>query len=540
MLAASSLGMSNQHRSRHLRHVAGMVTVWLSLLSLVLTAQTPSPERTSVGDVVQSLAVPPDRLAPINVGVDPVPIFLRRPDRPGAHLRIGPTLRLPLLKRGPVPKAVDLKLGQLYLDVTELAVTVLVSDNAGHTEKDPDRELLASTSLGLALYLALTENLRLEVVGSFVWLPRKGETGLDGFGVRDIYSLGVTALFDADLYFDCRVAGWDVIIQDTLRVSDIRLQNDLSGILELYPDADFSEVDIGGDYDFGNERPNQLRLINESALSQDDGTEVVNTASFTMARRVPMQSRLYLSVFHRAIHLPGDSMYAGVVPESQRGLNLAVVSERDAWRLNPYLAFNRTRADFDQGWTDIGRVGVQGELNDRLHLLADVGVGRAVEDGIDSTMLWRVGLRHLLGPLSRHELVSARQISGRDKTLQTVTRYTFDQILGPYMRSRFFWDWRELEQSPGAADGIRERCGGILFFQAGPRLGLSQKVVYSHEERDNGDYQHLWTYATEAALVLNPSSFLVLGYEHRRQLAALEDQNNFRENLVALRWLTLL
>ena len=57
-------------------------------------------------------------------------------------------------------------------------------------------------SLGTNIYFELSDDSFFAVSGALVWLPLEGKAGIDGLGLRDIFSLGFDTLFDAEIYID--------------------------------------------------------------------------------------------------------------------------------------------------------------------------------------------------------------------------------------------------------------------------------------------------------------------------------------------------
>lgn len=496
-----------------------------------------NPWDQSVARGLEDVATLGDRLGNLTVGVDVLPYgFSRDKSKRNVTVRIFPKFRVPFLKKGAINfDSVNYKLGRFYVDMTDLTLSVLSSDNVFHTEKNRKSDTIASASLGVNLLFELTDESHLSANGALVWLPFENEFGVDGFGIRDIYSLGLAGLLDAGLFLDGRVGGVDVILQDELKVRDNRLESELSGDFSLYDGEDFAESDTAGDYSFGgNQTYDPYFDSDTSDLEDDDTIEIVNTASLTALKEVMEDSTMSLTGFYRNYWYPDRPDKDQYLITREYGLNGSWIFNREDWRFNPFAYYSQVWNNIDQGWLYTARIGAQGPVTNRIHLYGDVGWGRAKFMGYDDEFLWRLAVNHDISPVTNQRLLYERRFEGRTRSLQKRFRYELQHIFSNRLRGGVFGGWTDYHLSD-RTDYLLDTYGAEYFVQVTPIVGYLQEVIFQGYDYDDNSWNDTEYYRSTITYIVNKNSYFAFTYTHKFQQGN-NNFNSYRENLFTLSW----
>ncbi len=514
----------------------------LSLVVLILLVPRGlgegSDESATITDEISNL---PNRLKPINLGFDLSPFAARDTVRWQVKGQVIPQLKLPFLYHGKVSSEAEVKFGRLYLDFTRWTTSWLWSDNVNQTQFDRERDQTASMALASDLYFEVGENSYLWTSGSLVWLPLEGKVGVDGFGIRDIYSLGLQELFRSDLALSGRIAGWDVLLRDELTTRDRRWETELSGKLSIYEGEDFGEQDVAGTYEFGDDDIGNTYFESRyNNLTRERGVEVRNDLSLTFSRELIHHATAQITPYHRRYwYIDDPNEGSPNIVEREYGVNASWIFRRPDWRFNPFLLYNQEQNDVDEGWLWTARAGAEGPLTDQIRIYTDAGIGRAGAMGYDTTGLWRFGLIHIAGPLTRHQVIWERRFRGHARSLETRGAYYLDQILGPRLRLRFLLEVIDADSRYYDLFYLTVRRGLRLFWQVANRIAFGQAVVYSDTNWQNDLYTDIVYYESLMTVVFSASSYLELKYIHRDQEATPGFRETFRENVVSLSYVVL-
>ncbi len=491
----------------------------------------------SVARGIEDVSTLGNRLKPIEIGVDVLPYgFSRSEDQKNLRLRLYPTLRVPFLEKGAVDlDEVNFKLGRLYLDATDLTFSILASDNVNHTEKNTQSDVIGSASLGINVLYELTDESHLTFQGALVWLPFEGEFGVDGFGVRDVYSLGFANLMDAGLLLDGRIGGVDVTFKDDLFVRDNRLESELSGDFSLYDGEDFTETDTAGDYHFGGSKFYDPYFDSDKTLEDNDTIEIVNTASVTGLKEVLEESQASVTAFYRNYWYPDKPEKETYLITREYGLNAAWVCDRTNWRFNPFGYYSQVWNNVDQGWLYTARAGAQGSLTDQIHLYGDVGWGQSEFMDGDDGFLWRFAVNHDIGPVTNQRALYERRFEGRGRSLQTRFRYELQHIFSNRLRGGLFGGWTDYELGNDRTGYLTDIYGAELFVQVTPVVGFLQEIISHGTTYENDAWTDAELYRSTLSYIINKNNYLAFTYSHKFQTSSGRD-SSFRENLFILSW----
>jgi len=456
-------------------------------------------------------------------------------DNVSAEFKLGlPALggTLPFLGRGFAPENADLKIGPLYFKVLSLEAGVLYSDNINLTPDHQQSGTIAITALTLDVVAQITESLRLATAATFVYFPIEGKVGVAGFGIGDIYELGLAQgpLAHAQVTWDTDIGGWHVVLMDEFLIQQGLFSDSIQSNDVLFQGSRFDEESRAGRYVFvapqtdvfqnGNNPNNNNRFTNDLAVYS-------NEISASAERLLPGTVRLQMRVYHDDLWYNQGNRGQ---PSLREGASVILASERDNMRFKPFFTYEAFRTDQFDGVQSIFRAGISGPITDQLNLFAEVGyyLGGFGDNGL----LWDVELRHIAGPYTQEALSYARAFNYFHDEITEGVGYNIQQILGPRLTgSAYVYRLDVSDQIDNDNFTRNEWLTGVSFaWLLGPKTTLRLTGEYA-----SYDPVHTEAWSGRAELGYNITDTLLLRFLYQYQKSTSQEfDQNYTENLFFL------
>jgi hypothetical protein len=456
-----------------------------------------------------------------------------------ANLFTGPRMNLPLASRGTRPEDAEFKLGRFYLDLEALSASLLYSDNVDLTEEDRKDAVIGIIRLTGTVLFQITDNLRLAARGTLVWLPFRGEFGVAGFGVGDpLMEFETMPLFQTQLTLDRQVGGWDVEAIDELSARNRRYGASYG--LDFFDGVQFDEEDRAGRYVVRDNTPGTPGYNNDRFdNSGDNYVEARNLVGVSASRLLPTVTRLEFGGYH------ANYWYNGTddpnLPNSRDTVYAMLESERETLRFKPYLRYRASHYDYEEGWGEEVRIGVQGPATENLNLLGDVGYYWRT-DTSHNTYLARLRLRHTFNPITYHHLEYYRGVTEPYAEITDALAYTLRHIFRDDLSGQIYASWSKFESSQtGDSTGEERRAAARLTYDLASHTSLRLSGGYVESLYDNqtaADYGYYhdydeWIGRAEIFYRHTASLQTRLIYQYRDRHSDTPG-NSYQENLVVL------
>jgi hypothetical protein len=443
-----------------------------------------------------------------------------------------PTLSmgLPFLQRGFEPQNADLKAGPFYFKLVAIQGAILHSDNINQT---PEREsgTIAIATATINMMAQFTESLRAATSVTLVYFPIEGKAGIAGFQFTDLYELGLFAgpVTRAQLAWDTKIAGWDVLFRDEFQVSLGAYSDDYRNDYELFEGNRFNEESRAGRYYFrapGNNSNSTGEQRKERSELGSDFIVYSNEVSAEADRLLPGTIRLQARVYHENLWYNQGNRG---LPSLREGGSVILASERVNTRFKPFVSYEAFRADSNDSFQSIFRVGVAGPITDHLSLRADAGYYFGGSAGEGS--LWTVALDHNPNPYIRQSLIYTRTFDDFHQEIEEGIGYNYHQIIGPRLTADAYIYDLDAELSGDSDVGRHELRTGIRFtLAAGPKTTIRLTGNYATNDENNVEY---WTGRLEIGYNFSDTLLARFLYQYRRETSDFSS-DNFEENLFFL------
>ena len=442
----------------------------------------------------------------------------------------GPRVNIPLFARGIRPEDAELKFGRFYLDLQALSTSLLYSDNIDQTEDDREDGVIGIVRLTGAVLVQVTDNTRLAVRGTLVYLPFRNAVGVSGFGIDDpMMEFESMPLFQSQLTLDRQVGGWDVEIIDDFRVRQRRYGMGL----DAFDGEEFDQDDRAGHYVYRN------RTRPPGRESRDDeyyAVEQRNLAGASVGRLLPTATRLEFGGYHANYWYDDTSNEDEAdLPNSRDTVYAMLISERETLRFKPFIRYRAWTDNNRDGWSEEVRAGVQGPVTENLHLLADGGPHWRTDTSY-TTYVARLRLQHIFNPLTYHQLQYYRGDARPYDELADVVFYRLRHVFRDDLLGEIYCTWAQYEDAQTGEHTGTDRRGGVRFtYDLAQRTTLSLGGAYgdfSNTEPDVDDYRE-WI---GRVVVLHNHSTSVqtrLTYQYRDRMSDTRGES-YWENLVVL------
>jgi len=465
-------------------------TLATAVFALSLPAQTTTPldGRKPAGEIVGDTGAPYDNLfRPAHIGG-----FIADPKIGPGRLNVpvmqisAPNYSLPLIERGFRPEEAEIKLGRFYVDFREASGSILLSDNINASEFNRRDGAISIARLSVGLLFQVNDGLQLGTVGSFVWLPFRGEAGINGFGITDPLdaSYNISPVARAQLVYDFKLLGWDVRLLDEFDVTTPAYAANLQ-VDQQFEGAAFDEADTAGRYRYEDGTGRGRRGASTARDSGFNTTDLIyhNLAGVSAARLLPIDVEAYLAAFHHNYWYQNSRGGGGIRDADE--LRSSLISQRENLRFKPFIRHESTTDNRRNGWDHQARGGIFGPISDYINFLAEYG--RYWQDNsTGSHSIWRVRLEHNPGPLTFHSIEYGRTITRPERTLATYLTYRLYRVIGPYLNSELFYERLRAKTLTAGLSGYTQWQAGIrLTYDLGARTSLRNSVLYQDIENDN-------------------------------------------------------
>lgn len=451
-----------------------------------------------------------------------------------AHFFNGPGLNIPLVSPGGAPRHSVLKIGRFYLDIRSISAAVLYSDNVNLTTTDARDGAIAIVRMGLIGIFQLTDNVRLSLAGTLIYLPFRNRIGIAGFGIDDAFAdLADTPLARAQLTYNLEVGRWDVQAFDYFEARHRRIG--LETDFDFFNGVAFPEQDRAGRYVFGD---GTVLPPARGGRFEGDGTinssliELRNIVGFSAGRVLPTVTHVELGANHTTYWYHGNT---GLVPNSRDAVYAIAQSERENLRFKPYASYRADRYNYDPNWNHEVRGGIAGPVTGNIDVLGEGGYFWS-DNRLRSTTIWRGRIRHTIGPFTYHQFEYFRTVTEPVRDLEESYRYQIRQILGPYLfgeayalRSTF----EPLDRTD--AGSLEDRFGARLTSDLGLRTTARAGFAYSHIEIRNpaADHADAWRMRFELRYRHTEDLQWLLTYQYQT-VTSSRSRGTYEENLVIL------
>lgn len=468
----------------------------------------------------------------------PVDVFLK------ARLFQGARFNVPLAARGGPPEDPELRIGIFYLDLRALTVGVLHSDNVNLSETARTEGTIAMMRLSTVAYLQVTDNTRLGVRGSLVYLPIRGKFGVAGFGIDDpLVQFEGEPLLESRMNSELRLGEWELQLFDDFIVRHRRFG--ALGI-DFFNGETFLEEDRAGRYTYhyffeqpvgGNGGAN-----GGSALTQNQNigfTEFRNLVGGSIGRTLPTDTWFQVGGYHaNYFYIDG----ADALPDSRDTVFALASSERETLRFKPFGRIQATRVTFgngrETGWQEEARAGLRGPITENISFYGDVGYHHNTDSQF-STLVAHVRVKHQINPLTFHEIVASRGVTEPEYSLRNSVAYHVHHIFRDDLIGDLYGSIARYEFLPGAAtttglDGEERRAAVRIKYDFGKHTSLRLLGVYYdfNSFSPTGEDYREWIGRSELYYHLSETVTSRLIYQYRQRDSDTAARSYFENLLV--------
>jgi hypothetical protein len=435
----------------------------------------------------------------------------------------GPLLTIPLLNQAIRPEDAEIKLGRFYLDVRSVSGSLLYSDNIDLSGTERRDGLIGIARLRLATMFQLTDDLRLTLAGTLVYLPFRGDVGVAGFGIQDaLAEFENSTLAKAQITYDLNLGEWRTELFDDFRVRLGRFGEDY----ELFEGETFDEEDRAGRYVFQDRTstPGRNSRLGNSFL------ETRNIVGFSTDRLLPTETRLEFGANHANYWYEGDR--GGFLPSTRDLGYVSLSSERESLRFKPfanYKAFRYSNNPFDQE----ANIGVQGPITEYVEVLGEVGYfhsGRSDRDAF----ICRARIGHAINSRTYHQLNYWRRVTQPDEDLEQSWSYRLSRSLASSVYGELYFIKSRFDDLDGNRSGSDEWRTGIRlnFLSIAPETSLRLSGTYARIDYDADIFTDRERWTAQAEIHYRSLEWRLL--YHHQNTSTSPTRDGFDENMVAL------
>lgn len=435
----------------------------------------------------------------------------------------GPLLTIPLLNQAIRPEDAELKLGRFYLDIRSVSGSLLYSDNIKLSGTDREDGLIGITRLRLATMFQFTDELRLTLAGTLIYLPFRGEAGVAGFGIQDALAVFENpTLAKAQITYDLNYGEWHTEIFDDLRVRLGRFGEDY----ELFEGETFEEEDRAGRYVFRD----RTTTAGRNSRLGDSFLETRNIVGFSTDRLLPTETRLEFGANHANYWYQGDR--GGFLPESRDLGYVSLSSERESLRFKPFADYQTYRYA-SHPFNHEANVGIQGPITENIEILGEVGYFNSGR-GDREAFICRARVGHALNALTYHQFNYWRRVTEPDQDLEQSWVYRINRTLANSVYGEVYFVRSRYDDLDGNRSGSDEWKVGtrLSFLSIAPDTRLRLSGTYSRVDYDNNDFTDRERWTAQAEVHYRSLEWRLL-YHHQRTSTS-PTRNGYYENLLAL------
>lgn len=432
----------------------------------------------------------------------------------------GPLLNVPLLNQGLRPEDAEIKLGNFYLDLRSVSGSLLYSDNINLSSHDRKDGFIAITRLRLASILQISDNLRLTLAGTLIYLPLKNKFGVAGFGIEDaLAGFENTTLAQAQITYDFNLGEWHTETFDDFRVRLGRFGESY----ELFEGSTFDEEDRAGRYTFRDTTRTRNTRFGDSFL------ETRNVVGFSTDRLLPTETRLEFGANRSDFWYQGER--GGFLPASRDLAYVSLTSERESLRFKPFAGYRVFRYE-NNPFNQEATVGVQGPITENLEFLGEVGYfssGRSDRN----TYIGRARLGHTINSRTFQELAYVRRVTQPDQDIEQTLSYSLRRNLAQDAYGEVFAIASRFDDFDGNRSSSEElRTGARLSMLVGQDTTLRVSGTYTRIDYDADFYGDRDRWTAQASLRYNTlEGRFIYRYE---SVSATTTRESYYENLFAL------
>ena len=226
------------------------------------------------------------------------------------------------------------------------------------------------------------------------------------------------------------------------------------------------------------------------------------------------------------------------LPDVRDLASVTATTESENVRFRPYASYGVALVNYGE-FTQIFMAGVTGPITDQLLFDGQVGVGQLSNN--NTSLLWKLSLKHTAGPYTNESLSFGRSTDSFYRQVNTYLAYGLTQILGPCINARFIAIASKSEDLTDNGNTYDELSTGVAltyFYSTRTEFSLGgnyQYQVYQGSERDN-----VWIGRFSINHRLTDSVSTQLTYQYRDNSVnvygnhAFGYYNGFYENMVML------
>lgn len=397
----------------------------------------------------------------------------------------------PLINRGFRPEDALAKIGPLYLDISKIQGSVLVSDNVNLSPSNRKTGAIAISRMDVAARLQLNDGINAAIAGSLLWLPFTGDIGIAGFGVNDptLIDWNLAPIFKTQLDAAFALGGWDFEVGDEFYARPVgQFRTGVEG-WDIFKGEQFTEQDIAGRRVY--QYTGGLKPTLDPSFRRDTGDfQLVNDAYIKTRHDAPMQTSFFAEAHHRNFWY---NFTSPGFPDKQDMLNLKLRSERENMRFRPYVGHLWLRQTFKtSSGTFLNQLtygGIDGPVSDNMQFSGMVGWFRTNRSNKD-TIITVLNLEHQFHPLAQHGISYTRFVTEPDLLIANIYRYNLRHQFGPYTQIEYLLSKQHNESPSVAISGSDIYTAGMtIAFDLGDRTTLAGGYLYQNVDLTNPSAQ---------------------------------------------------
>jgi hypothetical protein len=443
---------------------------------------------------------------------------------------------IPFLRGGSEPDYATLKAGPFYIKFHSLDGLVLYDDNYNQSHSNRLAETLILLRLNMTVIAQLTDNLQFALSGSIGYLPLQNQFGVQSNVYSSLGLLLFGPLLTTQFVYDTVVAGWPVRFADDFRVGSAVYSDSLLDNFDLFT-GDYLSREQNGEYVFAAGRT-PAQQANYTGVNSDQLGLITyaNTVSALTDHLLPGDTRLTLRIEHTDLWYNQDNRG---LPASRDDLYASLVSERENMRFKPYITYEATYVDQQDGITQQANAGIFGPIDDQLFLQAQAGI---YVDGMGHQgLLYNFQLNHDAGPYTTEHLTLARSLDYFDQEQQTSEYYRLNQVIGPTIDATLFAAHSSFQEliNNGVSSRDEELAGAQMVWYMGPKTSLQLAGIVERQQYHDDLRVDSVTGRAILNRILTDTLTMQLLYEYQR-VSSNHAADSYYENLVYFRIIKLL